>query len=155
MIDPTLILSEKTSKIVRLTCDKISLVSFCSGVKSGATHLAETFDTPNSFCRIFSTRPWDPIHHDSVHMSNVYLSCCCCESSTPVIFEALFVHLKFGWLVDLGLWPFETVFQSLSDRLPKRGRKKREKIDEGKNVQTTPTRTYCKHNRPLPYYHPN
>ena len=28
-------------------------------------------------------------------------------------------------------------------------------IDESKNVQTTPTRTYCKHNRPLPYCHPN
>ena len=24
-------------------------------------------------------------------------------------------------------------------------------IDERKNVQTTPTRTYCKRNRPLPY----
>ena len=23
-------------------------------------------------------------------------------------------------------------------------------IDESKNVQTTPTHTYCKHNRPLP-----
>ena len=30
----------------------------------------------------------------------------------------------------------------------------REKIEESKNVQTTPTRTYCKRNRPLPYYHP-
>ena len=28
-------------------------------------------------------------------------------------------------------------------------------MDESKNVQTTPTRTYCKRNRPLPYYHPN
>ena len=27
-------------------------------------------------------------------------------------------------------------------------------IEESKNVQTTPTRTYCKRNRPLPYYHP-
>ena len=34
-------------------------------------------------------------------------------------------------------------------------RKRREKIEESKNVQTTPTRTYCKRNRPLPYYHPN
>ena len=51
--------------------------------------------------------------------------------------------------------PFETVFQSISDRLPERGRKKREVIDERKNVQTTPTRTYYKRNRSLPYYDPN
>ena len=29
---------------------------------------------------------------------------------------------------------FETVFQSISGRLPKRGRKRREKIEESKNV---------------------
>ena len=59
-----------------------------------------------------------------------------------------------GWL----FWvkrPFETVFQSISGRLPERGRKRRERIDESKNVQTTPTRTYCKRSRPLPYCHPN
>ena len=33
--------------------------------------------------------------------------------------------------------------------------KERERIEESKNVQTTPTRTYCKRKRPLPYYHPN
>ena len=52
-----------------------------------------------------------------------------------------------GWL----FWvkrPFETVFQSISGRLPKRTREREEKT----NVQTTPTRTYCKRNRPLPYY---
>ena len=27
-------------------------------------------------------------------------------------------------------------------------------IDERKNVQTTPTRTYCKRSMPLPYYNP-
>ena len=43
--------------------------------------------------------------------------------------------------------------QSISDRLPEKGRKRTERIDESKNVQTIPT--YCKHNRPLPYYHPN
>ena len=56
------------------------------------------------------------------------------------------------WLVGWLFWvyrPFETIFQSISDRLPKRGRKRREKIDESKNVQTTATRTYCKRNRPL------
>ena len=43
-----------------------------------------------------------------------------------------------GWLVVFGLRPFETVFQSISGHLPKRGRKRRERIEESKNVQTTP-----------------
>ena len=30
-----------------------------------------------------------------------------------------------------------------------------ERIDESKNFQTTPTRTYCKRNRPLPYCYQN
>ena len=59
-----------------------------------------------------------------------------------------------GWLFWVSR-PFETVFQSISGRLPKRGRKRREGIDESKNVQTTPTRTYCKCSRPLPYSNPN
>ena len=58
---------------------------------------------------------------------------------------------QFGWLVVLGLTAFETVFQSISDRLPERGRKKKEMIDKRKNVQTTPTCTYSKSRRPLPY----
>ena len=59
-----------------------------------------------------------------------------------------------GWL----FWakrPFETVFQSVSGRLPERGRTKREMIDERKNVKTTPARTYCKRRRPLSYSYPN
>ena len=47
------------------------------------------------------------------------------------------------------------MFQSISGRLPKRGRKRRERIDESKNVQTTLTRTYCKRSRPLLYCNPN
>ena len=59
-----------------------------------------------------------------------------------------------GWLFWV-LRPFETAFQSISGRLPERERKRREKTEESKNVQTTPSRTYCKRNRPLPYYHPS
>ena len=57
-------------------------------------------------------------------------------------------YREVDWLVVLGLRPFETVFQSISGRLPKRGRKRKERIDESKNVQTTPTRTYCKCSNP-------
>ena len=43
-----------------------------------------------------------------------------------------------GWLVCWLLWvqrPYETVFQSISGRLPERGEKRRERIEESKNVQ--------------------
>ena len=61
------------------------------------------------------------------------------------------------WLVWLvfGFSGPETIFQSTSGCLPERERKRREKIEESKNVQTTPTRIYCKRNRPLPYINPN
>ena len=61
-----------------------------------------------------------------------------------------------GWLVGcFGLnGPLRQYF-SLYRAVSQRGRKKREKIDERKNVQTSTTRTHCKRNRPLPYYNPN
>ena len=40
------------------------------------------------------------------------------------------------------------------DRLPERGNKRRKRTEKSKSVRTTPTRTYCKCNKPLPYYHP-
>ena len=40
-------------------------------------------------------------------------------------------------------------------RLFERGRQRKVRIDESKNVQATPTRTYCKCSRPLPYCSPN
>ena len=43
------------------------------------------------------------------------------------------------------------LYQTVSKREGERG----ERTDESKNVQTTPTRTYCKRNRPLPYCNQN
>ena len=40
-----------------------------------------------------------------------------------------------------------SLYRAVSQREGERG----ERIVESKNVQTTPTRTYCKRNRPLPY----
>ena len=71
-----------------------------------------------------------------------------------VTVDKTWVHYYGCWLFRV-LRPFEAVFQSISGRLPKRGRKRKESIDESKNVQTTPTRTYCKCSRPLPYCNPN
>ena len=44
---------------------------------------------------------------------------------------------------------------SLYRAVSQREGERRERIDESKNVQTTPTRTYCKRNRPLPYCNQN
>ena len=44
---------------------------------------------------------------------------------------------------------------SLYRAVSQREGERREMIDERKNVQTPPTRTYCKRNRPLPYCYQN
>ena len=60
-----------------------------------------------------------------------------------------------GWLVVFGLNDPLRQYFSLYRVVSQRGRKRRERIDESKNVQTTPTRTYCKSSRPLRYSNPN
>ena len=91
---------------------------------------------------------------------------CLFLSSLEVGFLALrfcFCYLFYGqdnlllilyiWLVGcFGLYGPLSLYQAVSK---KRGRKKREMIDESKNVQTTPTRTHCKRSMPLPYSNPN
>ena len=57
-----------------------------------------------------------------------------------------------GWLV--GLMGLTALLDSISVYIgpsPKAGEKEERRIDETKKVQTTPTRTYCEHSRPLPY----
>ena len=44
---------------------------------------------------------------------------------------------------------------SLYRAVSQREGEREERIDESKNVQTIPTRTYCKRNRPLPYCYRN
>ena len=64
-------------------------------------------------------------------------------------FENIWLVGCFGF--NSPLRQYFSLYQAASQREGERG----EKIVESKNVQTTPTRTYCKHSRPLPYYHPN
>ena len=67
-------------------------------------------------------------------------------------------HLPVSMYELVGCFGFNgplSQYFSLYWAVSQRGRKKREKTDERKNVKTTPTRTYCKCNRPLPYYYPN
>ena len=62
-----------------------------------------------------------------------------------------------GWLVGcLGfngpLRQYFSLYRAVSQREGELGEKR---IDESKNVQTAPTRTYYKRSRPLPYCNPN
>ena len=54
--------------------------------------------------------------------------------------------VNVGWLVGIGfngpLRQYFSLYRTVSQREGERGKK--ERIDESKNVQTTPTRTYCK-----------
>ena len=61
-----------------------------------------------------------------------------------------------GWLVVLGLTALsDNIYFSLYRAVSQREGERRERIDESKNVQTTPARIYCKRNRPLPYCNQN
>ena len=65
-------------------------------------------------------------------------------------------HETPGWLV--GCFGFNgplRQYYSLYRAVSQREGERRERIDESKNVKTTPTRTYCKCNRPLPYCNQN
>ena len=71
-------------------------------------------------------------------------------SSTISFFSLSFV---LGRLVVLCLTALSDSISVYIGPYPReRGRKKSEIINE-KNVQTIPIRTYCKRNRPLPYYY--
>ena len=81
---------------------------------------------------------------------------CLNKNNSKRAFQLVKDLTSVGWLV--GCFGFNGPLRqyfSLYRATSQTERKRREKIAESKNVQTTPTRTYCKHNRPLPYYHPN
>ena len=59
------------------------------------------------------------------------------------------------WLVGcFGLNSPLRQYFSLYRAVSQREGERKEMIDEGKNVQTTPIRTHCKRSRPLPYCNP-
>ena len=66
------------------------------------------------------------------------------------------VYRFSSWLVGCfgfngPLRQYFSLYWAVSQREGERG----ERIDESKNVQTTPSPTYCKRNRPLPYFNQN
>ena len=67
-------------------------------------------------------------------------------------------HTTHDWIWLASCFEFNGPLRQyfrLNRTVYQRGRKKRQKIDERKNVQTTPTHTLCKRNTPLPYFYPN
>ena len=60
------------------------------------------------------------------------------------------------WLVVFGfngpLRQYFSLYRAVSQR---EGEREEKRIDESKNIQTTPTRTYYKRSRPLTYCNPN
>ena len=92
---------------------------------------------------------------------------CCCQPGMlidPLMSNGLFhtysmdesFHHIRVWLIGcLGFnGPLRQYFSLYRAVFQRGGGKRRETIEENKNVLTTPTRIYCKRNRPLPYYHP-
>ena len=69
------------------------------------------------------------------------------DSDLGLDFIPLFLR-GVGWVLG-AKWPFETVVQSISRRLPER-EKKREMIDERRNVQTTPPAPTASASGPCP-----
>ena len=65
-----------------------------------------------------------------------------CNTSTGLVGFGFNGHLR----------QYFSLYRAVSQREGERGEKR---IDESKNVQTTPTRTCCKRSRPLPYCNPN
>ena len=70
-----------------------------------------------------------------------------------------YAHLQTMTLSVVGCFGFNSplrqyfsLYRAISQRVGERGEKR---IDESKNVQTTPTRTYYKRSRPLSYCNPN
>ena len=71
---------------------------------------------------------------------------------SPSLWETARYRLKYCLKGPLNpKQPTNQLYQAVSQREGERGGR----IDESKNVQTTPTRTYCKRNRPLSYCNQN
>ena len=63
----------------------------------------------------------------------------------------IFFHTLVGWWFNGPLRQYFSLYWAVSQREGERAKREGEMIDESKNVQTTPTRTYCKCRRPLSY----
>ena len=63
----------------------------------------------------------------------------------------IFFNTLVGWWFNGPLRQYFSLYWAVSQREGERAKREGEMIDESKNVQTTPTCTYCKCRRPLSY----
>ena len=98
-------------------------------------------------------RPWSERIHDAVRRNRLawreWRKVDSPQDPNNPHFASMRVVVVFG--LNDPLRQYFSRYRVVSQREGER----RERIDESKNVQTTPTRTYCKSNRPLPYSNPN
>ena len=81
---------------------------------------------------------------------------CRYEQANSIV--SLHESIMLDWLIVLGLsalWDSISVYIRPSPREMEKEKILRNLIDERKNVQTTPTCTYCKRSRTLPFPNPN
>ena len=77
-----------------------------------------------------------------------------CKRNRPLPYYHPNCRTPQHWIWLVGCFGFNGPLRqyfSLYRAVSQREGETRERIDESKNVQTTPTRTYFKRNRPLPY----
>ena len=81
------------------------------------------------------------------------------ENACAKLFWNPCINVSYGLDILFGCFglnsPLKQHFSLIGPSPKEREKEEREMIDERKNVQTTPTCTYCKCSRPMPYYYPN
>ena len=112
-----------------------------------------------------------PIISESSWLSDLYerldgtsqIKCQVWWPEIKLTFRYLMILLCSCWSIFWYLWlvgcfglngplrQYFSLYRAVSQRVGER----EERIDESKNVQTTPTRSYCKRNRLLPYCNQN
>ena len=86
-----------------------------------------------------------------IHFSPAFRLKCVSAGMRIAIFCIMMIWLVGCFGFNGPLRQYFSLYRAVSQREGER----EERIDESKNVQTTPTRTYCKRNRPLPYCYQN
>ena len=120
----------------------------------------DDFNTHNKVLTVKFLTKWYRYHKTRMAFSKFYRRHFDIVSKYNVGLKTLLLHGLsepefYGLVGCVGfngpLRQYFSLYRAVSQREGERG----ERIDETKNVQATPTRTYCKRNRPLPYCNPN
>ena len=142
------------TRICRYTCIYItSTVQTLHYCPAGAWHWNDIVLTSMRRYHVTSTSFWRHVPAGCDQDRRVK-SCPTLKMKSTVFSK---VYFQQFWLVGcFGLnGPLKQYFSLYRAVSKREGEKEEKRIDESKNVQTTPTRTYYKRSRPLPYCNPN